>query len=223
MIVVETPFGRPLTWRESVLITHKRWEARPPPLFAAAKLPSAPAKLVNPKPLVPPPPPLIPVQEPGDALGAVDLQNERAKRLTKASSSPVIKRLNEPPRRYPQEFHGFWSGLHAGKDAQSGLGAGMMPTAAAARGEDFADYHSGLHAGRDTESGLGPGLVPRPRRARGEEFANWYSSLHAGKDTRSQLGAALIPAGEVHKSHEAPTFRGAQYTQYSRPKGGAPA
>ncbi len=194
MIAVEPPFGAPLTWSQSVMAAHRRWEIRPPPLVAARNVPPPPPPKVQPKTRVAPLEPVASIKPQFvDALGDVDLGQERKKRLTKVSSEPVIQRLMElpPPRR-------------SARDAQG-----------------YAGFWSGLHAGKDTASGLGPGLVPKPRRARGVEFANWYAGMHSGRDTQSNLGAGLVPLGEVHKPHEAVrrhTDRG-EYTQYSRPKG----
>ena len=90
------------------------------------------------------------------------------------------------------QFDDYYGDEHAGKDTQSGLGAGMVPRAEAARGEAFADFY-GQHAGRDAESGLGPGMVPRADAARGEAFADFYGDKHAGKDTESNFTVGTLP------------------------------
>ena len=103
---------------------------------------------------------------------------------------------------YQPGFDGYYQGIHAGRDAASGLGYGMVPNATSARGEAFGNFYGGQHAGRDAASGLGPGMVPTAAAARGEAFGNFYGGQHAGMDTASHLGPDMTvnPAVEVSKS-----------------------
>ena len=93
---------------------------------------------------------------------------------------------------YQPGFDGYYQGIHAGRDAASGLGYGMVPNATSARGEAFGSYHGGQHAGRDAASGLGPGMVPNATSARGEAFGD-TTAANAGRGAASNLGPGMVP------------------------------
>ncbi len=83
---------------------------------------------------------------------------------------------------------------HAGKDVASGLGPGMVPIAAADRGESFSPVYGMQHAEKDTASGLGPGMVPAAKASQQEAFHRGGGQmLHAGKDAASHFGSGMVP------------------------------
>jgi hypothetical protein len=69
---------------------------------------------------------------------------------------------------------------------------GFVPTAAAARGEDFAAVYGAQHASEDTRSGFDAGMVANEDRSMREGFAAAYSDAHAGKDSASGMGGGMV-------------------------------
>ena len=160
MITIEPPFGGPLTWQQSVMAQHRRWEARPPHMVAARAVLFPPPPKIQPKTLWPSAPERVAHVKPHflDALGEVDLGQERKKRLTKVSSEPVIQRLMEspPPRRSSHVapfYAGFWS--------QEMSGTSLVPAPHRARGVEFAHWHAGMNSRQHAQFNLGTGLLPR--------------------------------------------------------------
>jgi len=91
------------------------------------------------------------------------------------------------------DFGGYYGQAHAGRDAKSNLGPGMIPDAGAARGEAFTNYYGGQHAGRDVKDNLGPGMIPDAGAARGDAFGGYYGGQHAGRDAKDNLGHGMVP------------------------------
>ena len=88
----------------------------------------------------------------------------------------------------------FYNGVFAARQVNAdNLGFGMIPDAAAARGDAFGNYYQGRHAGRDAKDNLGVGMIPDAGAARGDAFGNYYSGRHAGRDAKDNLGPGMIP------------------------------
>jgi len=137
------------TWRQLVALNHRRWECRPPRLVAAHLVQLPPPPKVQPQYRQPPPEPLVAVKGPADILGGVDLHGERAKRLTKVSSAPVIKRLLVgQPRQSREEPGGVWA-INSTRESEEEW---LQPRRA--RGREYVEF---VHPGRNS---LGAALVP---------------------------------------------------------------
>ena len=118
----------------------------------------------------------------------------------------------------------YYQGQHAGRDAASGFGPGMVPKASAARGEAFGGYYGNAYSGRDAASGI-KNYVPTASAARGEAFGDYYGGQHAGRDTYSGLGPGMIPTAEAARGEEFADYYGGQHAGMDTASsyGGGPA
>ena len=118
----------------------------------------------------------------------------------------------------------YYQGQHAGRDAASGFGPGMVPKASAARGEAFGGYYGNAYSGRDAASGI-KDYVPTASAARGEAFGDYYGGQHAGRDTYSGLGPGMIPTAEAARGEEFADYYGGQHAGMDTASsyGGGPA
>ena len=85
-----------LSWKESVALSHARWDRRPPPIMAARLLPALSSRAALPQPQPARDRLLMGVKPQVDDSPpprAIDVHAQRIRGLTKSSSDPIIARL----------------------------------------------------------------------------------------------------------------------------------